>query len=221
VFALRAMTAFPTNFQVAADAVQAAALTGDLSAANPFSAAHRRELASARDRAKGIRKAARVASFNGWTTALIAACSAPFALSDITTFAITIALSFVAFNEFRGRRRLLNFDPSAATLLGWNQLGLLAVIIVYSLWSLHTNTSDASAVSAQLQSYGDLDSALGAAGTFEGLYKTITYGVYGGVIVLSVIFQGGNALYYFSRRRHIEDFNAETPEWARDVLTTL
>lgn len=217
------MTAFSTNFQVAADAVQVAALAGDPSAANPFSAAHRRELASARDRAKTIRKAARVASFNGWTTALIAVCSVPFALSDITTFAITIALSFVAFNEFRGRRRLLNFDPSAASLLGWNQLGLLAVIVAYSLWSLHTNTSDTGAVTAQLQSYGDLDSVLGAtgAGGFESLYKTITYAVYGGVIALSVIFQGGNAFYYFSRRRHIEDFNAETPEWARDVLSTL
>jgi hypothetical protein len=215
------MTAFPTNLKVVADAVQAAALTGDPSAANPFSADHRRELASARDRAKSIRKAARVASFNGWTTAFIAACSAPFALSDITTFAMTVVLAFVAFNEFRGRKRLLNFEPSGATLLGWNQVGLLAVIVAYSLWSLYTNTSDTSAVTAQLQSYGDLDSALGAKGTFEGLYKTITYAVYGGVIVLSILFQGGNALYYFSRRRHVEDFNAETPEWARDVLTTL
>jgi hypothetical protein len=215
------MTAFPTNFRVAADAVQAAALAGDPSVANPFSAVHRRELASARDRAKTIRKAARVAAFNGWTTVLIAVCSGPFALFDITTLAITVLLSFVAFNEFRGRRRLLQFDPSAATLLGWNQLGLLAVIVAYSLWSLHTNTGDTGALSAQLQSYGDLDSVLGATGGFEGLYKTVTYAMYGGVIGLSLLFQGGNALYYFSRRRHIEDFNAETPEWARDVLTTL
>jgi hypothetical protein len=215
------MTAFSANFESMADAVPAAAPTGDPSAANPFSAAHRRELTSARDRAKAIRKAARVASFNGWTTALIAACSAPFALFDGTTFAITVVLALVAFNEFRGRRRLLEFDPAAASLLGWNQLGLLAVIVIYSLWSLHTSTTDTSAVTAQLQGYGDLDSALGAAGSFEGLYKSITYAVYGSVIGLSLLFQGGNALYYFSRRRHVEDFNAETPEWARDVLATL
>ena len=50
--------------------------------------------------------------------------------------AITLGLSIVAYNEFRGRKRLLNFDPSAATMLGWNQLGLLAMIVVYCLWML-------------------------------------------------------------------------------------
>ena len=48
-------------------------------------------------------------------------------------------------------------------------------------------------------------------GDLEGLYKTVTLAMYGGVIALSVLFQGGNALYYFTRRRHVEDFIAETP----------
>ena len=105
---------------------------------DPLTAAHRRELAAARDRSKVIRKAARVAAFNGWTTAAIAALSAMFLLFDRSGWAIamTLGLSIVAYNEFRGRKRLLNFDPSAATLLGWNQLGLLAMIVVYCLWSL-------------------------------------------------------------------------------------
>ena len=49
-------------------------------------------------------------------------------------------------------------------------------------------------------------------------FKTIVVVLYGGVIALSVLFQGGNALYYFTRRRHVEDFVADTPEWVRDVL---
>ena len=52
---------------------------------------------------------------------------------------------------------------------------------------------------------------------FEALYQQIVVAVYGGVIVLSALFQGGTALYYFSRRRHVEDFIAETPAWVRDV----
>jgi hypothetical protein len=51
----------------------------------------------------------------------------------------------------------------------------------------------------------------------EGLYKTASLAMYGGVIVLSILFQGGNALYYFTRRRHVEEFIAETPQWVRDV----
>ena len=186
---------------------------------DPLTAAHRRELTAARDRSKAIRKAARVAAFNGWSTAAIAAFSAMFLLFDRSGWAIamTLGLSIVAFNEFRGRKRLLNYDPSAATLLGWNQLGLLAMVVVYCLWSIYGSADEAGAVRAELKGYSDLDAALGTTGGFEGMFKTITYAVYGGVIALSVLFQGGNALYYFTRRRHVEDFIAETPEWVRDV----
>ncbi len=72
-------------------------------------------------------------------------------------------------------------------------------------------------MSSELKGYADLDSVLGSAGGFEGLYHSVTYALYGSVIGLSALFQGGNAFYYFTRRRHIEDFVAETPEWVREV----
>jgi hypothetical protein len=190
----------------------------DRSLAGPLTADHRRELSDARDRARVIRKAGRVAAFNGWTTALIAAGSAPFSLTSPVAFALTVGIALVAFNEFRGRKRLLKFDPSGATLLGWNQVIFLAMIIAYCLWMLHANLNDSGAVSDELKGYVDLDSALGSsAGGFAGLYKQIVLIFYGGVIGLSALFQGGTAVYYFSRRRHVEDFVAETPAWVRDV----
>jgi hypothetical protein len=206
------------------DALQASTLAGaSLPGAtlpdNPLSVAHRRELSAARDRAKTIRKAARVAAFNGWTTAAVAALSAMFLLFDHSSLAIavTLALSIVTYNEFRGRKRLLNFDPSAATLLGRNQLGLLAMIVAYCLCMLSRSSSEAvGALSAQMQSTAERE-LLNMAGDLESLYKTATLALYGGVIVLSVLFQGGNAVYYFTRRRHVEDFIAETPQWASDV----
>jgi hypothetical protein len=201
------------------DALQASPLAGTLLADNPLSVTHRRELAAARDRAKAIRKAARVAGFNGWTTAAAAAFSAMFLIFDRSpaAIAITLGLSIITYNEFRGRKRLLNFDPSAATMLGWNQLGLLAMIIIYCLWMLSGSSAEAaSALSAQMNSASERE-LLSMAGDLEGLYKTATLAMYGGAIVLSVIFQGGNALYYFTRRRHVEDFIAETPQWVRDV----
>ena len=186
---------------------------------NPLSATHRRELSTARDRAKTIRKAASVAAFNGWTTAIAAALSAMFLLFDrsVTAMAITVGISIVAYNEFRGRKRLLHFDPSAATLLGWNQLALLAMIVAYCLWSLYGSLGEAGTMATDLKAYAELDSVVGAAGGFAGLYKTITLAVYGGAIGLSALFQGGNALYYFTRRQHVDDFIAETPQWVRDV----
>ena len=72
---------------------------------------HRRELVAARDRSTSIRKAARVAAFNGWTTALIAALSAPFSLFSPVGLALTAGIAIVAYNEFRGRKRLAQLRP--------------------------------------------------------------------------------------------------------------
>jgi hypothetical protein len=201
------------------DAVQTSPLAGAMLADNPLSVSHRRELSAARDRAKTIRKAARVAAFNGWTTAAAAAFSAMFLVFDRSALsvAITLGLSIVAYVEFRGRKQLLNFDPSAATMLGWNQLGLLAMIVAYCLWMLSASSSEAvDAMTTQMDSVTKQE-MLNMVGDLEGLYKTATLAMYGGAIALSVLFQGGNALYYFTRRRHVKDFIAETPQWVRDV----
>ena len=52
---------------------------------------------------------------------------------------------------------------------------------------------------------------------FDDLYRQIVLALYGSVIVLSVIFQGGNAIYYFTRRSTIEAYVSETPAWIRDL----
>jgi hypothetical protein len=214
-----AVTAFPSNYRFMSEAAQVSPLAGASLVDNPLSATHRQELADARDRAKTIRKAAKVAAFNGWTTAAAAACSAMFLAFDLSpiAIAITLVLSIVAYIEFRGRTGLLNFDPKAATMLGWNQLGLLAMIVAYCLWNLSGSSSEAvGAMTSQMDSVTRQEMK-NMIGDMEGLYKTVTLALYGGVIALSVLFQGGNALYYFTRRRHVEDFNAETPQWVRDV----
>ena len=77
----------------------------------PLSTANREALAVAQKRSQVVRKASHVAAFNGWTTALFAACSAPFAPFDLLSFLVTIGLAYVAYNEFQGRKRLLKFDP--------------------------------------------------------------------------------------------------------------
>ena len=200
------------------EAVPTSPLAGAVLADNPLSVSHRRELAAARDRAKTIRKAARVAGFNGWTTAAAAAGSGMFLVFDrsAVAIAITLGLSVVAYVEFRGRKKLLNFDPSAATMLGWNQLGLLATIIVYCLWMLYSNLNGANPL-ADLKSNPEIGEVLGGSGHLEDLFRQIVVAFYGLVILLSVVFQGANAWYYFTRRQYIETYLAETPAWVREL----
>jgi tetratricopeptide (TPR) repeat protein len=106
-------------------------------------------LATANERARKVRKAAGVAAFNGWGTAVLAVCSVPFAPFSIVGFLVMVGLAIVAYNELRGRKRLLQFDPDAAKLLGWNQLGFLGLIIAYCAWMLFTGLTSESPLAAE------------------------------------------------------------------------
>ena len=180
----------------------------------PLTPEHRHELTLAKGRVKAIRKAAKVAAFNGWATAIIAALSAPFALFSLTGFLVTVGLAGVAYNEFRGRKRLLDLDPSSATLLGWNQIGFLALIAVYCLWMIFTNIGS---FASELQANPELEAAVGSLDEFEPLFRYVVVGFYGTVILLSAIFQGLNALYYFTRRKYVHAYLQETPAWVQEI----
>lgn len=188
-----------------------------LTAEGPLSVEHFQEISRADDRGKLIRKAARVASFNGWTTAIIAALSAPFALLSVAGLLVTVVLSFVAWNEFRGRSLLNKFNPKAAALLGWNQIGFLAMIVIYCGWMMYTGINESDSALSEFTSNPELSDLLGSPEQVTGLYEMLVYAVYGSVIAISVIFQGFTALYYFTRRKHIEAYVRATPEWVRKV----
>jgi hypothetical protein len=188
----------------------------------PLTKSHQDEIASAHDRAKKIRKAAGVANFNGWVTGIFAVSSAPFALFSLPGFIVSVGLAIVTYNEFKGRKRLLRFDPGAAELLGWNQVGFLVLIVCYCIWMLVMGLMSAGPFAAELEAKPELREVFDSVEGFDVLYKLIIAAVYGLVIVLSVVFQGLNALYYFTRRKHIESFVRDTPDWVLDLqrLTT-
>lgn len=184
---------------------------------NPLTPAWREELTLANGRAKAIRKASGVAAFNGWMTGFFAACSAPFSLFSIPGFLVTAGLAFVAYNEFQGRKRLLRFDPTSPARLGWNQIGFLLLIIVYCLWMIWSGLTSPGPFAAELAAKPELAATLGPLDQFDELYKFLVVAMYGLMIVLSVVFQGLNALYYFSRRKHVESYVRETPAWVLEV----
>jgi hypothetical protein len=135
----------------------------------------------------------------------------------VSGFVIFVGLALVAWNEFRGRRQLQEFNPAGATILGWNQLGLLGLITAYCLWAIYSNLWGGESIEAQMRANPELAAAMGSLSNVGDLVKPIVLGFYGVVIALTAIFQGGNALYYFSRRKYVEKFVRETPAWVIDL----
>lgn len=194
-----------------------AAVISTIETVGPLDQTQHREVAAAHDRAQKIRKAAAVAKFNGWTTGICAVCSAPFALFSLSGFLVAVGLSVIAYNEFKGCRRLLKYDLNASSFLGWNQVGFLAIITCYCVWMLVVGFSSQSQLVAELQAQPELAGLLDSPEGFDQLYKTMLAAFYGLVIALSVVFQGLNAIYYFTRKKYVQAYVQETPSWVIEL----
>jgi len=184
----------------------------------PLNRSQLEQVATAKGQAHTIRKAAAVAGFNGWTIGILALGSAPFAWFSLPALLMTVGMSLVAYNELQGRRRLLRFDDKAPAFLGWNQLGFLGLIITYCLWMFVVGFTGESPLATEFEAKPELRAAFDSVEGFDEIYRIVVAAFYGIVILLSAIFQGGNAIYYFTRRRHVEAFLQKTPAWALQLL---
>jgi len=173
----------------------------------PLSAEQLGEVSSANRRAASILKAGRVATFNGWTLGTFGVVSLLFGLGSVTAFLVGAGLLAVAWNEFRGRNMLRAFDPAGPRLLGRNQIGLMALIIAYCLWSIHTALHHPS------ESIRQLEELVGGTGSVG---RMVAWG-YGAVIVLSIVVQGLNARYYYKRIDPLQAYLRETPGWVVEL----
>jgi hypothetical protein len=183
----------------------------------PLSVDHLRALSEARKRSKKIRRAVAVAMFSGWSMAVFAALSLMFAAFDgLVSVVAGGALGAIAFNELRGAGRLKRFDASGARVLGFNQIGLGALICGYSAWSLVSAMRN-PAVNAALASMGgtgdpEMDEMV------RQMSEMLTWGLYGTMFVVGVVVPGLTSLYYFTRGRHVREFTAATPGWVLEAL---
>ena len=192
------------------------------SEAVPFTAEHQTVIEAAQQRAKKIRNAAFVAAFNGWSTAVFAGFTCLYAVvamafGNLSVVALVIGagLSIVAYNELRGRRMLQQFNLRGPILLGWNQIGFLAMITVYCAFRIfQTLTGDGEYDQAIRQS-PELAEVLGP---IDGMVQWAFLATYALVFVVSAVFMGGNAIYYFTRRKHVRAYLNETPAWVVDLL---
>ncbi len=174
----------------------------------PLSPEQQEELALANARAQKILAATKVATFNGWTIGAFALITLPFALFSLTALVIGIGMAIVARNEFHGRGLLRRFDPQGPQLLGRNQVGFMALIVAYCVWSIYSTLAN------PIPQLEELEAVLGATGE---LVTNFTVAVYSVVIVLTLLFQGLNARYYFARIKLVQGYLEETPGWIIDL----
>jgi hypothetical protein len=177
--------------------------------ASPLTPEQQQELRDAKERTRAFLGAAKVAAFNGWTIGFFAVVSLLFGLFSLTGFLVGAGLAVVARNELVGGRRVRALDPSGLELLWRNQLGFMALIIGYSLWSMY------GAVTVPDPGMAELTELLGE-GT-DDLIQSLTLTVYAGVIGATAIFQGLNARYYFVRVARMQDYVRDTPPWIIDL----
>jgi hypothetical protein len=169
-----------------------------------------KQIADARLRSKKIRKGVSVAMFDGWTVGLFGGLTLLFGMFSPVAWILGVGMIVVAYVELRGAKRMRLLDPQAPRMLAWNQVvlgGLLLAYASYSLWTIYTGRTD---LQSEIAKYPELTDTLG---DMDRLAKLIGLLVYGTLMAVAIFGQGGTALFYLSRKKHIEAYLRETPHW--------
>ena len=154
-----------------------------------------------------------IAAADGWSVVIVAVLGGlgSLAFGDVSGFFVGLLVLAAGVTELRGRRRLQRRDASAMKLLERAQLFLLGVILVYCVSRL--GSFDPETVMGNMTP--DMQAALNEAGIARAdvlpLVRKAFYAAYGTVAIVSILFQGGLALYYRSRTKAVTEALAIAP----------
>jgi len=171
-----------------------------------------RELASAKAALRKINRAVSVARFDGWTIAIFAGLTFLMGMTSPTNIILALGLGTVAYLELSAASRLRRLDPTAVKMLGLNQLGLAAVLIIYALWQIHAQLSSGGELISTIQQYDAAD-----AQNIANLERPLVILFYSALIAVAVLGMGGMSWFYFSRAKHLADYLNQTPQWILDM----
>ncbi len=196
--------------------------------AEPLTDVHYRLLRQAAATRRPIKNAARTARGSAITILVIGVAGIPLALifPSWLSLLMTAGICAIGVVEYVGARRIQQGLPSAAVLLGKNQLAFMTLIVAYCVIQMLTfsaapagGKSSSGDLQSELSQLDNLDPSLGR--SIQFWVPIATYGFYSLVIVVSIAAQGGLALYYFTRKRHLEAIRRSTPAWILRVLKEL
>jgi len=168
-----------------------------------------------------VQRAAAVARFSAVTTLVIAVIGVPIVVfwPSVVGLVMLAGVWGVGLCEYAGYRRLRRGQPDAATWLGRNQLVFMLLIVAYCVLRLTTGAHRHLAHESWTAQLDQLDPIM--ARQIAELVPVLTAALYVGVILLSVLVQGGMAFYYFTRRRPLVDWQRRTPGWVQRVFREL
>ena len=171
---------------------------------------------------KPIDRATRVARSSAISILVVGFIALPFATLalNLSSYAVAGAICLVGWLELRGSQQMSQAIPQSAKRLGFNQLAFMALILLYAIWQMLRFSLEGAKdvlispdVQSQLSQLGAMQDAVNE--QLEVWAPLVVYGLYGSLIVLSVLFQGGLALYYFTRSNYLVHFNQTTPKWIK------
>ena len=169
-----------------------------------------KQIADARLRSKKIRKGVSVAMFDGWTVGLFGGLTLLFGMFSPVGALLGAGMLAVAYVELRGAKRMRLLDPQSPRVLAWNQVVLGTLLLAYAAYSLWTISTGRTDMQAEIAKYPELTDVVG---DLDRLSKLIGLLVYGTLMAVAIFGQGGTALFYLSRKKHIEAYLRETPPW--------
>jgi hypothetical protein len=170
------------------------------------------QISEAKARFKKIARAIAVAKFDAWTVAIFGGLTFIVGLASFSIVGTLLGagMSYVAYAEFTEAARLRKLDPDAPKKLAVNQVILGSLLMGYAIYMLLTTHVD-------MTQYADLAGAgqMGAkmADDLNQMTTMIYHLVYVCLIAIAIFAQGGTALFYLSRKKHVQSYLEHTPQW--------
>lgn len=174
-------------------------------------------IAQATLRSKKLHRTQFVAALDTGFTACCALTTLLCGIFSLTALLLGLSLSLTALNGYRGLRLLKRWDLRAPRILAYNQLLLAGIVTLYALFCIY-DASIHPPFAATTNTDPELSSLLQP---YEHLTTRLVQGFYLAVIVGTLLTQGLTALYYWSRQKPLRTYLTETPEWIRQLQTTL
>ena len=159
------------------------------------------------------RNADRVAGFSGLAILLSGLVTLPFALGSGLGMALGVVLIVIGWRELSLRKDIRSLDPRGFGRLARNQLVLAGVISGYGVSRLLGPVPVLEGLGgAELEGLGTNLEA-----TAQRIATLTHYAVGAGIIVLTWVFQGGQALYYGLVGRSLRTELGRYPPWVMQV----
>jgi hypothetical protein len=171
------------------------------------------ELDAARFRARTLRRAALWASMDGWTIAVFGGLSILVGIASAAGWIVGGVLLALGIIEIRAASALRRLEVGAPQRLAVNQIVLGGLLLAYACWGLWW------------AAYGQIDALDRLVGETQGLalpeleslVRLLALVLYATLAAVAVIVPGLSAVYYWTRKPHLQAYLEHTPGWIMDL----